>query len=94
MRVPAAVARMRTTRGACDESEEVLVRTLWLAPGRVSVTVSRGEVTLAGMLDSKADAELVEHFVERVPGVVAVRSDLRWEVDDERHHVSLPGRRR
>jgi CBS domain-containing protein len=75
-------------------TEEVLVRTLWLSPGRVSVTVSRGEVTLAGMLDSKADAELVEHFVERVPGVVAVRSDLRWEVEDARHRMSLPGRRR
>jgi CBS domain-containing protein len=75
-------------------TEDVLARTLWIAPERVSVTVSRGEVTLAGRLDSKEDAELVRHFVERVPGVVSVRSELGWLDEDSGRHVSLGRRRR
>jgi osmotically-inducible protein OsmY len=53
------------------------------------VTVSRGEVTLAGTVDSKQDAELVRHFVGRVPGVVSVRSELRWLDEDLERHRSL-----
>jgi CBS domain-containing protein len=70
-------------------TEEVLARTLWIPPDRISVTVSRGEVTLAGTVDSKQDAELVRHFVERVPGVVGVRSELRWLDEDPEWHRSL-----
>jgi CBS domain-containing protein len=70
-------------------TEEVLARTLWIPPDRISVTVSRGEVTLAGTVDSKQDAELVRHFVGRVPGVVSVRSELRWLDEDLERHRSL-----
>jgi CBS domain-containing protein len=70
-------------------TEEVLARTLWIPPDRISVTVSRGEVTLAGTVDSKQDAELVRHFVGRVPGVVSVRPELRWLDEDLERHRSL-----
>lgn len=62
--------------------EEVILHTLWISPERVTVTVSRGEVTLAGQVETKTDAELLPRFVERVPGVVSVRSNLTWEYDE------------
>jgi CBS domain-containing protein len=52
--------------------EDVLRRTLWLASEEVNVEVVDGAVTVRGAVDNEADAELVEHFVTRVPGVVSV----------------------
>ena len=37
---------------------------------------------LAGKLERRSDAELLERFVARVPGVVTVNSTLRWSWDD------------
>jgi CBS domain-containing protein len=61
--------------------EEVLLRTLWLDPGVVEVEVDGGEVKLTGEVETRGDAEAVPALVERVPGVVAVQSDLRWRTD-------------
>jgi CBS domain-containing protein len=58
-------------------NEEILRRTLWLEPGSVDVVVENGTVTLEGEVESEADAELLPVFVSRVPGVVAVRSNVR-----------------
>jgi osmotically-inducible protein OsmY len=62
--------------------DDVIKRTLWIDPQKVTVTVERGVVTLSGELDTRADAQLVERFSSRVPGVVQVRSELRWRVDE------------
>lgn len=62
--------------------DDVIKRTLWIDPEEVTISVERGVVTLAGELDTKADAELVERFSSRVPGVVQVRSQLRWRIDE------------
>lgn len=43
----------------------------------VEVAVKDGEVLLSGEVDTATNARLVEFFSSRVPGVVAVRSDLR-----------------
>lgn len=64
--------------------EDVIVHTLWISPERVRVAVSKGEVTLAGQVETKTDAELLPHFVERVPGVVGVKSDLSWEYEERK----------
>jgi CBS domain-containing protein len=56
--------------------EDVLRRTLWLEPGNVSLSVIEGQVSLDGEVASEADAELLQLFVERVPGVVAVDSKV------------------
>ena len=56
---------------------EVVRQTLWLDPSSFTVDVRDGIVTLAGVLDSEADIELLREFVRRVPGVVSVRSELR-----------------
>lgn len=56
---------------------EILRRTFWLEPGRVSVNVVEGRVDLRGEVETEADAELLPVFVARVPGVVSVQADLR-----------------
>jgi len=61
--------------------EEVAVKTLWMDPAELEISVEDGEVTLAGEVGMRADAELLERFAARVPGVVSVRSELRWRMD-------------
>jgi CBS domain-containing protein len=62
--------------------EDVLHRMLWLEQTGAFVRVERGEVRLSGKLERRSDAELLEQFVARVPGVVSVNSTLRWSWDD------------
>jgi CBS domain-containing protein len=66
--------------------EDVLRRALWIEPDMVEIVVEGGEVRLVGQVETKADAELIPSFVQRVPGVVSVLSKLRWpkEVDGHR----------
>jgi len=60
---------------------EVVKQILWLEPGGLDVAVEDGIVTLSGTLDTETDIELLCEFVRRVPGVVAVRSDVRARND-------------
>ena len=62
--------------------EELLERTLWLEPGAVHVGVVGGHVRLAGRLQTRSDASLLERLVARVAGVVSIESELGWVVDD------------
>jgi CBS domain-containing protein len=59
---------------------EILRRTFWLEPGRVMVTVVDGHVSIAGDVETEADAEVLPALVARVPGVIAVEADLRARV--------------
>lgn len=70
--------------------EEVVVDTLWIDPADVWVDVRDGVVRLAGEVETKADAELIEYFSSRVPGVVSVRSTLRWRKEKARLERSDP----
>jgi CBS domain-containing protein len=70
--------------------EDVAVKTLWLDPEGLEIHVEGGEVTLVGKVDMKADAELLEGFAARVPGVVSVRSELEWRVDQPKVPRSDP----
>ena len=70
--------------------EDVALRTLWIDPGRVAISVDRGEVLLSGEVESDADAELLERFARRVPGVVGVVSRLRWQVENPKVPQSDP----
>lgn len=63
--------------------EEVAERMLWIEAPALEITVERGEVTLTGELERQSDAELLPHFAARVPGVVAVRSELSWRWNDK-----------
>ena len=62
--------------------EEVIQRILWIEAPSVVVRVERGEARLSGRLERRSDAELLEQFAARVPGVVSMRSTLRWRWDD------------
>jgi CBS domain-containing protein len=70
--------------------EDVVLRTLWIDPAEMWISVTDGEVRLSGKVDTKADAELLEYFASRVPGVVSVHSTLRWRIDKPQLPRSSP----
>jgi osmotically-inducible protein OsmY len=61
---------------------EVIGELMWLGPTGISVAVEDGDVRLRGELEGRLDAELLAKLSARVPGVLAVRSELTWRVDD------------
>jgi CBS domain-containing protein len=58
--------------------DDVILKTLWVAPGRVKVLVEDGCVTLEGRVDNQGVAEQIAHFVQMVPGVVSIEPRLTW----------------
>ena len=48
----------------------------------LEISVAGGAVTLAGEVERRVDGELLERLTAAVPGVVSVRSDLRWRLDE------------
>jgi CBS domain-containing protein len=58
--------------------EDVIMKTLWIAPEALDVQVDAGAVRIGGQVESKSDAELIEAFAKRVPGTVSVESHLSW----------------
>jgi len=56
-----------------------LIRSYWRRPGDYDIAVERGHVTLTGKVNSKKQANEIEAFVDRVPGVVGMTSHLHWE---------------
>lgn len=61
--------------------EDVALRLLWIVPEDIEVTVDSGVVRLTGTVENKMTAEMLPRFVQRVPGVVSVVSDVAWEDD-------------
>jgi CBS domain-containing protein len=64
---------------AAEIREDVLLKALWIAPDSVQVKVADGAVTLSGHVDNRSTAEMLPGFVQRVPGVVSVLSEVTWE---------------
>jgi CBS domain-containing protein len=62
--------------------EDVAESALWIDPSQLEITVQEGAVTLAGEVERRVDAELLERFAATVPGVVSVRSQLNWRLDE------------
>ncbi len=62
--------------------DEILVRTLWLAPHAIGVTVADGVVTLDGRLERRSDVSIAVHMVGLIDGVVAVVDHLTHRQDD------------
>jgi len=62
--------------------EEVLHRTLWIQPGRITVTVDQGVVSLSGAVDRRSTIALLVRLVEMVAGVVDVVDHLSYHFDD------------
>jgi CBS domain-containing protein len=73
----------RTDAEIADEiRKDVIGELMWLEPLAVAVVVHSGEVLLRGTIEGRLDAELLPKLAARVPGVVAVESELTWRVDD------------
>ena len=62
------------------EIREEILPSMLLSPLDVEVTVERGEVTLAGVLESGRDVDALPRAVRRVAGVVAVHARLGHRV--------------
>ena len=62
--------------------EEIIRDTMWMRPDEVELKVVEGIAHLAGSVDRRSTATILERLVGQVDGVVGVRSDLRWELDD------------
>jgi CBS domain-containing protein len=78
------IARADVVRAFAQPDEEIadtvrneLERVLGLGPGTVQVSVTGGEVALSGEVDTDVNARLAAFFASLLPGVVAVRSDLK-----------------
>ena len=69
---------------------DVAETALWIDSPSLDVTVDRGAVRLAGEVERRADAELLELFTAAVPGVVSVDSQLRWKFDEPKLQPSDP----
>jgi CBS domain-containing protein len=64
--------------------DEVLVRTLWLAPQTVDVSVVEGVVTLAGQMERRSETEIALSMTRQIDGVVGVVDKLTHRLDDSR----------
>jgi CBS domain-containing protein len=73
----------RSDEEIADGVREGIQLFLGLGSDTVQVAVADGEVLLSGEVDTDANAKLAAFFSSRVPGVVAVRSDLRAPDDGE-----------
>jgi CBS domain-containing protein len=62
--------------------QDVLERMMWIDSGRVEAIVESGRATLSGRLDKRSDVELLSRMVARIPGLVAVESNVAWDIDD------------
>lgn len=74
---------------AREVKEDVALRRLWIPPDAVEITVENGVVRLAGTVENRETAAMLPRFVRRVPGVVAVDSDLAYE-DEKGRRVAAP----
>ena len=63
--------------------EDVLLNTLWLEPETLEIRIDGGRVTLAGIVETRTDAEVAAAYVARVAGVVSVdTSGIIYRRDD------------
>lgn len=62
--------------------EDVLLKALWLNPASFQVAVADGEASIAGNVERRSTAVMVEESVRMVPGIVAVSTDIHWGIDD------------
>jgi CBS domain-containing protein len=62
--------------------EELIEGTLWLEEPRLNVSVREGVVWIRGDVDRRSEAMLLERLAAAVDGVVSVRADIAYRLDD------------
>ncbi|GAA3655143.1 CBS domain-containing protein [Streptomyces chitinivorans] len=70
--------------------DEVLIRSLWLSPDTVSVSVAEGVVTLTGQVERRSEIPVATALIRRLDGVVDVVSRLTYRLDDSRLRPEEP----
>lgn len=70
--------------------EDIIRRLLFLEPDALEVQVKDGVVALAGRLENRTEAHLLEELTRRLDGVIRVESSLTYEVDDHRIEKMYP----
>jgi CBS domain-containing protein len=63
--------------------EEVLWRSMWVNPVGFDIRVEGGHVRIRGHVDRRSTADLIASVITMVPGVIDVRSDITFELDDQ-----------
>lgn len=71
-------------------TDEVMHRVLWIDPRKVRLTSEDGNVAMSGQLETRSDVTLLQDMARRVDGVVSVKSDLTWEVDNTKVEMVSP----
>jgi len=61
---------------------EIIRDTMWMEPDVVRVKADEGVVTLGGLVDRRSTAEILVRLTSQLDGVIAVRDQLSWELDD------------
>jgi CBS domain-containing protein len=64
------------------EIEADVLHVFWVDPGTLAIDVEGGAVRLSGRVENHGAAELIVKYVRQVPGVVEIRDELSWDVDD------------
>ena len=83
---------LRPDHEICAEViDEVLVRSLWMGPQSVAVTVTDGVVRLEGELDRHSEIPIAVRMAGQVDGVVAVVDRLTYRVEDSRRTAASSG---
>jgi CBS domain-containing protein len=62
--------------------DDVIAHTMWLDPDELQVTVREGMVRIAGTVDRRSTAAIVEKLIHLIEGVDGVANYLTWEFDD------------
>lgn len=62
--------------------EEVLHREMWLDERDVTIEVDGGVVTVRGAVEKRSDAAILARLIRDVPGVIDIRDEVRWQLDD------------
>ena len=61
---------------------DVILGILWLDPAVFSVEVKDGMARIGGRVERRSTAEMIEHAVRMVPGIVGVDASVSWSLDD------------
>ncbi len=69
---------------------DVLLRIFWVDPASFTVVVADGMASIAGRVDRRTTAEMIERSVSMVPGIVDVHADVTWVLDDSRQEPATP----
>jgi hypothetical protein len=62
--------------------EDILQSRMWIDPDSLGVTVREGIVRLAGKVDRRSTARIIEKLAGQVDGVSQVVPSLSWDLDD------------